>query len=35
MTASINILKDVPRIFITAEVKTSANKFEDILRYFN
>ena len=35
MTAKINILKGIPRIFLIEQVKTTINKFEDILRCFN
>ena len=35
MTARINIPKDIPGTFIVEEVRTTTNKFEDILRCFN
>ena len=35
MTAQINLLKGIPGIILIEQVKTTINKFEDILRCFN
>ena len=35
MIVKINILKGIPESFIVEEVKTTTDKFEDILRCFN